>query len=356
MWLMYRKKILPEQQKKCMEYFGTPKNMFIADTKEIEKLTFLSAPARAELLNCRNEEELIKEESELKSKGIRFISIEHADYPEKLRLIADAPFGLFVKGRLPVTEGGQPPLCVAIVGARWASHSGLLIAKQTARALSEHGITVISGMASGIDCAAQEEAIKEKGRSIGVLGCGVDICYPKDNRYLYEALVRDGALVSEYPPGSAPAAFRFPLRNRIISGMADVLLVVEARKKSGSLITADYALEQGKDVYAVPGRIDDTLSEGCNHLIRDGAGIYCSLEEFLVALGIGQPLQSKTRKNQFVLAKSENIVYSCLDFRGKNLEDILKMTGLSRSEILESLLSLELKDLIEEKARFYFRK
>ena len=138
--------------------------------------------------------------------------------------------------------------------------------------------------------------------------------------------------------------------------MADVVLVVEARKKSGSLITADYALEQGKDVYAVPGRIDDPLSEGCNRLIREGAGIYCSLEEFLLELGIEQKKDEKTRNHKFMLAKSENIVYSCLDFHGKNPEEIAKLTNLSHSEVLESLLSLELKDLIEERARYYFRK
>lgn len=355
MWLMYRRKILPDQRKKCMEYFGDPKNMFIASSEEIDKLTFLSAPAREEILRSRTEQTLLKEKQELSEKGIHFISIDHPEYPQNLRMIANPPHGLFVKGKIPGFREKRPG-SVAIVGARWASHGGILIAKRTARALSRAGIPILSGMASGIDCAAQEEALLEVGKSVGVLGCGPDICYPGANHVLYERLGREGAVISEYPPGTPPAAFRFPLRNRIISGMADVILVVEARKKSGSLITADYALEQGKDVYAVPGRIDDVLSEGCNGLIRQGAGIYCSLEDFLEELEIKDVENSNLRKNQLTLAKSENMVYSCLDFRGQDLESLLFRTGLPREAVLKSLLSLELKDLAEEKAKYYYRK
>lgn len=354
-WLSYQKKILPPQAEKCMEYFQTPENMFIAPEREIRQLDFLSAPAREELLRTRTEKELLREEKELSEKGIRYLSREHPEYPRRLKEISCPPLGLFIRGRLP-EERRKGITGVAIVGARWATHGGLMIARQTAKRLSESGVTVYSGMASGIDGAAQEAALSEQGKSVGVLGCGADICYPSHNRGLYETLMREGAVVSEYPPGTPPAAFRFPYRNRIISGMADVVLVVEARKKSGSLITADYALDQGKEVFAVPGRIDEPLSEGCNRLIAQGAGIYCSLEDFLKDLKISGKEEEKFRKKQLTLAKSEDMVYSCVDFRGQNLETICSKTGLSREETLRALFSLELMDLIEEKARLYYKK
>ena len=354
-WLCFRNKITRSQQKKCMEYFKSPENMFIAASEEMEKLSFLSEEGKEELLRSRNEEELLREEKILEEKGISFYSCMNAQYPDNLRKIQDPPFGLFVKGILP-KERKEYPKAVAIVGARWASHGGLTIARRTAKALSDAGIPVISGMASGIDGAAQEEALKGSGKSFGVLGCGVDICYPSSNRVLYRQLCEEGGLISEFPPGTSPAAWHFPMRNRIISGLADVVLVVEARKKSGSLITADFALEQGKDVYAVPGRIDDPLSAGCNRLISQGAGIFCSLLDFFENLGLTGGKNEIFRKKELILAKTENMVYSCVDFQGQNMESILLKTGLPREEAAKALLSLELMDLIEEKSRFYYRK
>ena len=356
-WFMYQTKILPEQRKKCLEYFETPENMFIAPQEKVEKAEFLSEAARAELLRSRTTEELCREEKELEKKGITFYSMEHPAYPARLKEISHPPCGLFVKGKLPQFEKEKKEVrAVAIVGARWASHAGLSLAKETAGALAEEGIPVISGMASGIDGAAQEAALLAGGESYAVLGCGPDICYPRHNAGLYRMLEKDGGLLSEYPPGTPPIAWHFPYRNRILSGLSDTVLVVEARLKSGSLITADYALEQGKDVYAVPGRIEDPLSQGCNRLISQGAGVFCSLESFLTELGITNRNYENLRKNELTLEKTESMVYSCVDFRGKSLEAIRIGTGLSREEVLNALLSLELMDLIEEKSRYYYRK
>ena len=171
-----------------------------------------------------------------------------------------------------------------------------------------------------------------------VLGCGPDICYPRHNAGLYRMLENKGGLLSEYPPGTPPVAWHFPYRNRIISGLSDAVLVVEARLKSGSLITADYALEQGKDVYAVPGRIEDPLSQGCNRLISQGAGVFCSLEGFLSELGLTNRNYENFRKNDLTLEKTESMVYSCVDFRGKSLEAIRMETGLSREAVLTACL------------------
>ncbi len=204
--------------------------------------------------------------------------IERSDprYPLRLRDYDRMPDKLYVIGKLP---GDEPT--VAIVGARNCSFYGRRQAKLFGEKLAEKGITIISGMARGIDACAQEGALSAGGKSFGVLGCGVDVCYPAENRWLYEALAGQGGIISEFEPGSVPLSWHFPIRNRIISGLADIVLVIEARCRSGSLITVEYALEQGKSVFALPGRAGDPLSDGCNRLIAEGAGIACSPDSIL---------------------------------------------------------------------------
>lgn len=208
-----------------------------------------------------------EEYEKLRTKGIRLMTLADSLYPRKLREIPDAPYGLFVRGKLP--EEGE--LTVAVIGARNCSQYGDFVAKKLGEDLGLHGITVVSGMARGIDGISQQAALDAGGRSCGVLGCGVDICYPKENRKLYDRLWSQGCLISSYPPGAPAMPRNFPPRNRIVSGLADAVVVVEAREKSGTLITVDMALEQGREVYVVPGRITDRLSDGCNRLIRQGA-------------------------------------------------------------------------------------
>lgn len=212
---------------------------------------------------------------QMKEKKIFFLPCWDADYPMRLKQIADAPVCLYGKGKLP----GAERKAAAIVGARECSEYGSATAKYFAAGLARKGAVIVSGMARGVDGVAQWAALEAGGFSVGVLGCGVDICYPPENRKLYDRLVREGCLLSEYPPGMQPAASLFPPRNRIISGLSDLVLVTEAREKSGTLITVDMALEQGKEVFAVPGRITDSLSCGCNRLIENGAGIAVSVPQ-----------------------------------------------------------------------------
>ena len=269
--------------------------------------------------------------------GIRFSCFPEAGFPARLRTIPDPPFGLYCRGKLfeeasdrkadlddrgadmygrstelyreetgqcdrsaelrargaefhdrgqelfePGTgpEGAREP-AAAIIGARLASGYGREQARRFSRRLSSRGITIISGMAMGIDGIAQKAALDAGGKTCAVLGCGVDICYPEENRDLYERLLKEGGLISEYPPGMPPQAKLFPQRNRIISGLSDLVLVIEARKQSGTLITVDMALEQGREVFALPGRVSDALSDGCNRLIRQGAGAATCPEDIL---------------------------------------------------------------------------
>ena len=219
------------------------------------------------LLNARRQEpERIEEK--LAQAGISFVSALEEGFPDKLREIPDPPFGIYYKGKMP----GETEPAAAIIGARLASGYGREQARRFGRQISARGIAVISGMARGIDGIAQKAALDAGGKSYAVLGCGVDICYPEENRELYERLQQQGGVLSEYPPGMQPIAKLFPPRNRIISGLSDLVLVIEARKRSGTLITVDMALEQGREVYALPGRVSDALSDGCNRLIRQGAG------------------------------------------------------------------------------------
>ena len=212
--------------------------------------------------------------------GIHFLLQGDAEYPRRLKNIPDAPFAIFVKGKVPEDER----VSVAVIGARDCSEYGSYVAAALGKTLGENGVQVISGMARGIDGISQKAALEAGGTSFGVLGCGVDICYPKQNRNLYEQLQEKGGILSAYVPGTLPRAQNFPPRNRIVSGLADVVIVVEARQKSGTLITVDMALEQGKEVYVVPGRVTDRLSDGCNRLVKQGAEIFLSPADFVEEL------------------------------------------------------------------------
>ena len=210
----------------------------------------------------------------------RKILLTDREYPRRLLEIPQAPKQLYVRGKLP--EEGVPS--VAVIGARDCSYYGQEVAKRLGRLFGENGIQVISVMARGIDGIGQQAALQAGGSSFAVLGCGADICYPRQNQDLYDRLCKQGGVISEYEWGTPPRAGYFPPRNRIVSGLADAVIVVEARKKSGTLITVDMALEQGKEVYAVPGRLVDDLSSGCNYLIKNGAGILLDMEEFMEEL------------------------------------------------------------------------
>lgn len=226
-----------------------------------------------------------KEQADMASRGIRYIGREDPEYPPGLLPHERMPRGLYVAGTLP--DPGKKS--VAIVGARACSAYGRAEARRFARELAAAGVQIISGLACGIDGCAHEGALEAGGATFAVLGCGVDICYPREHIGLYEQMKKQGGLLSEYPPGTPPLSHHFPVRNRIISGLADLVLVVEARLRSGSLITADYALEQGKSVWAVPGKNADPLSQGCNRLIAHGAGLAVSPADLLEELGIAMP-------------------------------------------------------------------
>ena len=280
-------------------------------------------------------------------KMLRFLTPFDRDFPDKLRSIPQPPGGIYVKGELP--DPDRPS--VAIIGARANTEYGRKAATEFAGRLARQGVQIISGMARGIDGIAQAAAIEAGGKSFGVLGSGINIVYPKVNAPLFKKIVTSGGLISEYDPDMPPRAELFPQRNRIISGLCDILLVIEARVQSGTSITVRFALEQGKDVFAVPGRISDPLSVGCNALIAEGAGVAARPEDILEALGL---IPKPSRKKTEVFFKSElkglppkaTELINCLDYAPTGVDELLRKTGMDVQELMGLLLKLELDGMV----------
>ncbi len=312
------------------------RDVYRMSSNELAKL--LSRKKAESIEKSRYSWDFEAEKKKLEAKGVSFVSRIDPEFPEKLKNIPGAPFAIYVKGALP-----DPAIpCVSIVGARMCSEYGRYMARQFGRGLALAGVQVISGMARGIDGIAQGAAIEAGGKSFGIMGCGVDICYPPENKVIYDALLKTGGAISEYPPGMEPQARFFPMRNRIISALSDVLLVVEARQKSGTSITVDTALEQGREVLAVPGRVTDRLSDGCNYLISQGAGVAISVEDVLDRLwsikGEAKPALSTepVLKNQEKVTDDEMEVNKELTLEEKILE-IVDIIPVSTSYIAEEL-------------------
>ncbi len=265
--------------------FGRPSGVFEASEKALLDSTLSIGKKERWIayIKERKEENAKREYEKLQTKGILFYPEYHSHYPAKLLSIPARPFGIFVKGKLPDVRQRS----LAIVGARDCSEYGQYVARHFAEKMAQNGVAVISGLARGIDGIAQRAAMEAGGESFGVLGCGADICYPKSNEKLYRMCMERGGILSTYLPGTPPTPNLFPPRNRIISGLSDGILIIEAREKSGTIITADLALEQGKDVFVIPGRVTDRLSDGCNSLIRQGASLIQSPEQLLEELNIG---------------------------------------------------------------------
>ena len=280
--------------------------------------------------------------------GIRYIRKGDKEFPEKMLELHDCPEGIYVKGSLP----DPSKKTVAIVGARMCSAYGRATASYFARELAANDVQIISGLALGIDSAAHSGALLAEGATFGVLAGGVDVCYPRANIELYTKMTENGGLISEESCGCPPIGRLFPKRNRIISVLADLVLIVEARKRSGSLITADFAMEQGRDIFAIPGRLEDELSKGCNELIFQGAGLAISPESLLEILGKSNKKSDNSKIYvQNVLAREENMVYSCLSLHPQGLEELCKHTMLSITAVVEAITLLQLRGLVKEVGR-----
>ncbi|MCB2183465.1 MAG: DNA-processing protein DprA [Desulfobulbaceae bacterium] len=298
------------------------------------------------------EEELNRAEKQ----GIGILSQQDEAYPELLRTIYDPPILLYVKGNPSLLRSP----CIGMVGARAASVYGQRIAGDLAKRLSLRGMTVVSGLALGIDAAAHKGALNGSRATIGVLGCGLDIIYPRQNSSLYEEIEGCGAIVSEYRLGSQPEAFRFPARNRIISGLSLGVVVVEAAKRSGSLITAGLALDQGREVFAIPGRIDSCKSEGTHRLLQEGAKLVHTVEDILEELPYNVPADNTSSlpkgKAEVQLTEEEEKLFTFLDVYPQTIDEITIRSGIMVQKVNELLLLLELKGVVESIAGGKYQK
>ena len=299
----------------------------------------------------------VKTVNYIAEKGVGLLDIGQDSYPDILRNIYSPPPLLFYRGE----KIKEAKFCIAVVGSRRCTAYGKEAARYISRNLSRMGITVVSGVAIGVDSCAHEAALEEKGGSIGVLGCGIDIIYPPENKYLYESIPENGSIVTEFIPGTPPLKSNFPVRNRIISGLCRGTVVIEAGEKSGAIITGEIALRQNREVFAVPGNIFNTMSRGCHWLIKSGAKLVEKVDDILEEFTwySGQILKSfdsgsdsndrvVNNKIQKGLTAGEFKIYEFIGYRPKSVEEIVKNTKLDVKEVLRILTLLEIKQLIKE--------
>lgn len=279
------------------------------------------------------------------TKDYKKIDRDSIEYPEKLRNIPSPPKTIYVRGNLPDPK----KKAVAIVGARNASDYGATLSRSIAKILSLNDVEIISGLAIGIDSSSHIGAIEAEKPTYAVLGCGVDICYPSYNQNIYERMLDyGGGIISEQDIGTPPLPCYFPARNRIIAGLADVVIVVEAKEKSGSLITSDFALEQGKTIFACPGRVGDALSKGTNNLIKQGAYILTSVEDVLTHLGlVVDGILPKAEKDLTKLDYFERLIYDIMGDEPMYVDEIATKVKLPIEKCLNTLMSLELNGFVE---------
>lgn len=337
------------------ELGGDPRTIFSTEKRRLEAVKGVGPVISATIGAWREHFDLGREEERMAQSGADFVTTRDASYPKRLLEINDPPIGLYRRGRY---EFGQP--CIAIVGSRRTTLYGQSVAKKFGAELARLGFCVVSGLARGIDTAAHDGALSVGGKTVAVLGTGIDIIYPPENLDLYRRIEADGAILSEFPFSRRADRQSFAMRNRIVAGMSDAVIVVESDVDGGAMITARFAGEQGRLIYAVPGRIDQNSSAGCHQLIRDGATLLTSIDDILSELNyldglrpaaIGEKPADVAAGRPANLTEVEARVYEC--FRGGAIlapDALAAQTDLSAAQLSATLMMLELKRLIAKRA------
>ena len=333
MWLSRAEGFGFKKVNQLLEHFGSGEAVWYAEPSELRQASCLSEKQAEVLVSSRDEDQLNDWIIELEEKEIEFYSYWHPRYPRLLKAIADPPLGIYVRGELPDSDIDT----VAIIGARKCSRYGAAVAYEIAKDLGRTNVVVVSGMARGIDSEGHRGILDGGGKTIAVLGCGVDICYPPENQELMERIAENGCIISEFPPGMPPVSGNFPARNRIIAGLSKMVVVVEAGKKSGTLITADLALDYGRDVFVVPGNVTSALSKGTNELIKQGCPIITEGNDILIALGIAYKEEEKVK---FKIKTAENI-----SVEEKEVYDLIETENPISAETLCRKLHKDIQDV-----------
>jgi len=348
-WLAWNKipDIGPKRFFKLLEYFGTAEAAWQAKSGEISRVLVLSSKISSRIFEEKNNNIPERELDLIKRHKVNILTIEDTLYPDNLKTIHYPPPVLYYKGTIVESDKNS----ISIVGSRKATYYGKMVAEKLSKDLALAGLTIISGMARGIDTATHKGTLSVKGRTIAVLGCGIDYIYPPENRKLAQEIEESGAVLSEFPLSTLPERQNFPRRNRIISGLSLGTVVVEAAEKSGALITADFALDQGKEVFAIPGNINSPLSNGTHNLIKQGAKLVNNYRDILEEIHIEVP-QNTTEKEipakGMSLTEKEKIIYQLITKEPTQIDEIIEISKLSAGKVSEILLSLELQDLIKE--------
>lgn len=338
----------PVRYTALVKHFGSPENVLSASERELSKLPDIG-PVIASNIKSKASWERAEEQIKLTEKHqVKVVTFRDENYPENLKSIYDPPPFLFVKGEI-TKEDRQ---AVAIVGCRSASVYGKEITERIGRELAKNGITVVSGLARGIDSIAHLSALKENGRTLAIFGSGLDVIYPQENEKLASEIISRGAIISEFFMGTKPEAPNFPRRNRIISGLSLGVVIIEAGAKSGALLTADCALEQNREVFAVPGNLGSKNSEGTNALIKQGAKLVTRVEDILeelkLSLRVDQSSTFKAEPDLSGLSEAEKNIYKTISEEPNHIDKIAGQASVGVSQALSTLLSLELKGLVKQ--------
>jgi DNA processing protein len=348
----------PRGWKKLMGEYDDPGRVLNSSANELQKrVPGLNSKVYAGIQKDNLKKAAEKELQKAEMLEVSIIPQMDSAFPDLLKNIHDPPPLLYIKGNPDLISSN----CIGMVGARASTTYGQRIATDLSRRLTLRGVTVVSGLALGIDTASHQGALRGSGATVGVLGCGIDVIYPRQNKNLYGEIALHGAIVSEYPFGTRPDAFRFPARNRIISGLSLGVIVVEAARKSGSLITADFALEQGRDVFAIPGRVDSSKSEGTHRLLQNGAKLVHTIEDIMEELPVfavpekqGQK-ESESGSEAYTLTEDEQNLLCFMDIYPQAIDTLIQKSGLLPQKVNELLLTMELKGVVDSLAGQQFQ-
>lgn len=341
----------PVRVRQLLEQFGEPPAILGASRQQLLQVHGIGEDTAEAIVNWEKTLDLAAELKRVADFDCRIVIQTDAEYPELLRQIYDPPILLYVKGRLLPKDKNA----VAMVGSRMTTHYGIEIARKLAYQLAYLGVTVVSGGARGIDSAAHQGALAAKGRTVAILGTGINLVFPPENAQLYERIVANGALITQFPFNRPGDKQTFPIRNRIVAGMTLGTVVVEANLTSGALITANFANEYGRQVFAVPGRIDSPRSKGCHDLIKKGAKLCEGAEDILSEFEYLFPASNKPPSAAetgvlpaLELSENEQKVYDTLSNEEVGIDDVIRKSGLPSSAVSVALLSLEMKRLVRQ--------
>lgn len=339
----------PRHQRSLLDYFGNPESIFAASLTELERVSGVG-PKLARLIHAaRTTDHAESEVKTCQQHGYRLLRMGTDEYPENLTEVCDAPLILYCRGELKA----QDNLAVGIVGSRRCTLYGTQQAERFGRALAMAGITVVSGLARGIDAAAHRGALAAGGRTIAVSATGLNHIYPPEHVELAEQISKNGAVVCESRLDQQPTSGIFPQRNRIISGLSLGVVIIEANRKSGALHTARHAMEQGREVMAIPGRIDSFASDGCNDLIRDGATLIRNVDDVIEALGpLVEPVQTEDQQEvrsprELTLSTQERLILDMVTSEPQHLDEIIRTAEIGSSRVLATLTVLEMKRMVK---------